>query len=95
VERIKKELFHIADKIFIINSNPGHSNEYTKCIELQVATKTGGYKMPADKIEICAVCAWRADCKKKFSISGRDIKCPDFVRDLSLPKNDEKEKNKT
>lgn len=22
VERIKKELFHIADKIFIINSNP-------------------------------------------------------------------------
>jgi len=40
--------------------------------------------MPADKIEICAVCAWRADCQKKFSISGRDIKCPDFVRDVSI-----------
>jgi hypothetical protein len=50
--------------------------------------------MPADKIEICAICAWRADCQKKFSMSGRDIRCPDFVKDLSLPKNDEKDKGK-
>jgi hypothetical protein len=33
---------------------------------------------------ICAVCAWRADCQKKFSISGKDINCPDFSKDLSV-----------
>ena len=34
--------------------------------------------------EICVLCAWRENCSKKFSISGRDIRCPDFVRDLSI-----------
>jgi hypothetical protein len=33
--------------------------------------------------DICAICAWRKDCQKKFSISGRDIHCPDFCRDVS------------
>ncbi|MBI4823815.1 MAG: hypothetical protein HY805_06260 [Nitrospirae bacterium] len=33
---------------------------------------------------ICAVCAWRATCQKKFSISGKNIRCPDFVKDASL-----------
>lgn len=33
---------------------------------------------------ICAICAWRATCQKKFSISGKDIRCPDFVKDASL-----------
>ncbi|MCK4910456.1 MAG: hypothetical protein KAR83_02390 [Thermodesulfovibrionales bacterium] len=34
--------------------------------------------------EICVVCAWRATCQKKFSISGRDMRCPDFSRDVTL-----------
>jgi hypothetical protein len=34
--------------------------------------------------DICAVCAWRETCQKKFSISGRDMRCPDFSRDLSV-----------
>jgi len=34
--------------------------------------------------DICIVCAWRATCQKKFSVSGRDIRCPDFVRDATL-----------
>ena len=34
---------------------------------------------------ICAICAWRADCQKKFSVSGKDLRCPDFVKDVSLP----------
>jgi len=34
--------------------------------------------------EICALCAWRENCQKRFSVSGRDIRCPDFVRDLSI-----------
>jgi hypothetical protein len=33
--------------------------------------------------EICVVCAWRESCQKKFSLSGRDIRCPDFVRDVT------------
>ncbi len=41
--------------------------------------------------DICVVCAWRVDCKKKFSVSGKGIKCPDFVRDLSLPKEEDEE----
>ncbi|HAM51226.1 MAG TPA: hypothetical protein DCP92_11255 [Nitrospiraceae bacterium] len=32
----------------------------------------------------CAICAWRQDCKKKFTLSGRDIRCPEFVKDLSI-----------
>jgi len=47
--------------------------------------------MKEDKsAEVCSVCAWRATCQKKFSISGKDIRCPDFVRDLSI-KTEEKE----
>ena len=38
---------------------------------------------------ICAICAWRADCQKKFSVSGKDLRCPDFVRDVSLPEGKE------
>jgi hypothetical protein len=33
---------------------------------------------------ICAVCAWRATCQKKFSVSGKDLKCADFVKDVSI-----------
>lgn len=33
---------------------------------------------------ICAVCAWRETCLKKFSVSGRDIRCAEFVKDVSL-----------
>jgi hypothetical protein len=35
-------------------------------------------------VDICAVCAWRATCQKKFSVSGRDMRCPDFTKDLSI-----------
>jgi hypothetical protein len=38
---------------------------------------------------ICAICAWRATCQKKFSISGKDMRCPDFVRDLSIKEKEE------
>lgn len=37
-----------------------------------------------NKVDICAVCAWRADCNKKFSISGKDFRCADFSRDISI-----------
>jgi len=52
----------------------------------------------SNTVNICVVCAWRATCQKKFSISGRDIRCADFVRDVSIPQEEkegeEKEKGK-
>jgi len=44
---------------------------------------------------ICAICAWRADCQKKFSISGRDTRCIDFAKDLSIKEEKQEEKEKT
>jgi len=41
----------------------------------------------SDGVAVCAVCAWSATCQKKFSLSGKDIRCPDFVRDVSLEEN--------
>jgi hypothetical protein len=35
-------------------------------------------------VDICALCAWRANCQKKFSISGKDMRCPDFSKDFSI-----------
>jgi len=46
------------------------------------------------KKEICILCAWREDCQKKFSVSGKDIRCPDFVRDMSI-KESRTSENKT
>ena len=43
--------------------------------------------------DICSLCAWRADCQKKFSVSGKDIRCPDFVRDISSESKEEKPKS--
>ena len=46
-------------------------------------------------MDICAVCAWRETCKKKFSISGKDLRCPDFARDVTIKeKTEEDEKEK-
>lgn len=43
---------------------------------------------------ICVVCAWRETCQKKFSISGRDIQCADYVKDLSIKEEKEEETQK-
>jgi len=45
------------------------------------------------KKEICVLCAWRESCQKKFSISGKDMRCADFVRDLSI-KGEQKEEDR-
>jgi hypothetical protein len=37
---------------------------------------------------LCGVCAWRADCQKKFSMGAKSIFCPDFTRDVSFPEPD-------
>ncbi|MGC2061993.1 MAG: hypothetical protein WA610_03380 [Thermodesulfovibrionales bacterium] len=32
--------------------------------------------------QACSLCAWRESCQKKFSVSGRDMRCPDYVKDM-------------
>lgn len=32
----------------------------------------------------CAVCAWRENCAKKFSVADGGARCPDFSRDISI-----------
>ncbi|OGW38166.1 MAG: hypothetical protein A2Y97_01590 [Nitrospirae bacterium RBG_13_39_12] len=48
-------------------------------------------------VSICATCAWRATCQKKFSVSGRDMRCAEFVRDVTIkeaPQEEEPTKEK-
>ncbi|MBI5187742.1 MAG: hypothetical protein HZA07_01530 [Nitrospirae bacterium] len=42
----------------------------------------------SSKRDICVVCAWRADCQKRFSMKAGQ-RCPDFVRDVSLKEEEE------
>ncbi|MDQ1238256.1 MAG: hypothetical protein QG577_441 [Thermodesulfobacteriota bacterium] len=40
-----------------------------------------------DDKSICVLCAWRQNCNKKFSIASAGVRrCPDYVRDLALPR---------
>jgi hypothetical protein len=42
---------------------------------------------------VCVVCAWRASCNKKFSMSASTtIRCPEYTRDITFTdKNKEAE----
>lgn len=40
---------------------------------------------------ICAICAWRATCQKKFSVSGSDMRCTEFVKDISIKEKEPEE----
>lgn len=37
----------------------------------------------------CVVCAWRATCAKRFSVSDGGARCPDFSRDITIKDQDE------
>ncbi len=39
---------------------------------------------------MCAVCAWRKNCKKKFKVSAGEAHCPDFSRDVQLQVDDKR-----
>jgi hypothetical protein len=46
--------------------------------------------MSNDK-KYCAICAWRATCQKRFSVSTDatgNVHCPDYSRDLSIKDKD-------
>ncbi len=36
--------------------------------------------------QLCSICAWRKDCKKKFSMGDGKLNCPDFSEDLKIKK---------
>ncbi len=46
--------------------------------------------MTYDERKLCVICAWRENCKKKFSL-GNQLHCPDFVKDLSIKGEKENE----
>ena len=46
-----------------------------------------------DERSICAICAWRGDCKKRFRFeSSLELRCPDYTRDLTLKENTDEDK---
>jgi len=51
--------------------------------------------MSEDKRRICPLCAWRANCVKRFS-RGDDatLHCPDFSEDVLLRREREREAEK-
>lgn len=91
ITRLVKELFQIGKKIYIINAKGGISTNIEKVLihKFTAGSDSDSGRGDMSSIDICAVCAWRADCRKKFSISGRDIHCPDFSRDWSTPKGED------
>ncbi|MFH1137882.1 MAG: hypothetical protein V1816_17575 [Pseudomonadota bacterium] len=42
-----------------------------------------------DDKTICAVCAWRQDCLKRFRYeSSNQLRCPDYTRDMTIKAQD-------
>ena len=43
--------------------------------------------MSEDRRKTCLVCAWRANCAKRFSMGDQaTLHCPDFCEDITLRK---------
>ena len=43
--------------------------------------------MSEDRRTLCIVCAWRANCAKRFSMGDdSSLHCPDFTADVTLRK---------
>lgn len=45
--------------------------------------------MSFDAKAMCAVCAWRENCRKKFKVSAGEAHCPDFSRDVKIKADEE------
>ncbi len=42
---------------------------------------------------ICAICAWRSTCQKKFSVSGSDMRCTEFAKDVLIKEKEPEDDN--
>lgn len=49
--------------------------------------------MTIDHHRLCGICAWRENCRKKFSLPQDAVHCPDYSRDVSIKDRPEKEEN--
>ncbi len=50
--------------------------------ETRIYLESGGR---AEELALCAVCAWRETCQKRFTRdTGSPFRCPDFTRDVTL-----------
>ena len=46
--------------------------------------------------KLCMICAWRRDCLKKYKYeSSKGLKCLDFSRDVTIPAEDDADKEKS
>ncbi|WP_456371187.1 hypothetical protein [Thermodesulfatator atlanticus] len=53
-----------------------------KIAEAKVIEESGSL---AEELALCAVCAWRETCQKRFTRdTGSPFRCPDFTRDVTL-----------
>ncbi len=45
---------------------------------------------------LCATCAWRENCNKKFTMDNRSpVKCPDYSPDIRLLKKQKEEEKES
>ncbi|WP_457755778.1 hypothetical protein [Thermodesulfatator indicus] len=57
-------------------------NARLKVAEAKVIKESGSL---AEELALCAVCAWRETCQKRFTRdTGSPFRCPDFTRDVTL-----------
>ncbi|MDP8254823.1 MAG: hypothetical protein P9M14_03660 [Candidatus Alcyoniella australis] len=40
--------------------------------------------MTLDARTICALCAWRGTCAKRFNVEKNKLRCPDYSRDVTI-----------
>lgn len=56
------------------------------------ALKKWGEDILIDERSICAICAWRGDCQKRFNFeSSGQLRCPDYTRDVSIKSEEEEQ----
>ena len=51
----------------------------------------GGRQIMGSEKKYCSICAWRANCQKRFSVvtdASGCVRCPDYSRDLSIKDKD-------
>lgn len=48
----------------------------------------------AEVQNLCPVCAWRETCRRRFLLSGSVMRCPEFVRDVTIKDKDAVEDSK-
>ena len=80
-DRLKEEGQRtLAEKLYKASLAMG--NARLALAEAKVFLESGDL---AEDLALCAVCAWRETCQKRFTRdTGSPFRCPDFMRDVTL-----------